>query len=399
MIQNVVILGSTGFVGESTLSVLRLHANRFRVFALGGSQRVEELLAQCEEFRPRYAVLQDAKSAAQLSAAVSQRRLPTEVLQGDGALERVASHPAGALVVMAIAGAQGLDATFAAAAAGKRILLASKEVLVVAGRLLRETARRGGAQLLPLDSEHNAVLQCLPREGGTGSVRRVWLTASGGPFRKFPRARLHGVTPEQACEHPTWKMGRKISVDSATMMNKGLELIEACALFELQSRQVEVVVHPQSIVHSLVEYEDGSVLAQLSNPDMRIPIAHGLGFPQRIASGALPLDLVRTGTLEFCAPDEGRFPCLRLAREALEAGACAVIYLNAANTVAVEEFLAGRLGFLQIPELVAQVLQSRPEEEQVDSLATLRRIDENARSLAGSCRDALGEQLRTGSGL
>jgi 1-deoxy-D-xylulose-5-phosphate reductoisomerase len=352
---NLCVLGATGSVGASTLDVVCRHAGRYRVFALTAHSAAQPLLELCQAHKPRYAVLSGTAESRDLRERFSQAG--TELLFGAKALQEVAGHPECRLVMTAIVGAAGLESTFAAVRAGKRVLLANKEPLVMAGALLLEAARRSGAELLPIDSEHNAVFQCLagnPRE----AVRRVLLTASGGPFRTVPLESLNAVTPAQACAHPNWVMGRKISVDSATMMNKGLEVIEARWLFDLPAERIEVLIHPQSIIHSLVEYVDGSMIAQLSNPDMRVPIAHALGHPQRIDSGAQRLDLVALKNLSFEKPDESRFPCLRLAYQALRAAGNAPAVLNAANEVAVDAFLDGRLPFTAIPHVVEGTLES-----------------------------------------
>jgi 1-deoxy-D-xylulose-5-phosphate reductoisomerase len=349
------LLGATGSIGASTLDVVARHPQRYRLVALTAHSGADTLLELCRRHKPRYAVLSGMAESRELRERFAQEK--TELLFGAAALERVASDPACEVVMAAIVGAAGLASTFAAVRAGKRVLLANKEPLVMAGALLIGAARRSGAELLPIDSEHNAVFQCLagnPRE----AVRRILLTASGGPFRTVPVESLHAVTPAQACAHPNWVMGRKISVDSATMMNKGLEVIEARWLFDLAAERIEVLVHPQSIVHSLVEYVDGSVIAQLSNPDMRVPIAHALGYPQRIDSGAQRLDLAALKSLSFEPPDEGRFPCLRLAYRALRAGGNAPAVLNAANEVAVDAFLAGRLPFTAIARVVEATLDA-----------------------------------------
>ncbi len=359
--KRVAVLGSTGSIGMSTLDVLAKHPDRFEVSVLAASASDGRLLEQCLRHRPRVAVLQSTEAAARLQAALLAEGVRIEVLCGPEALAGCAAAPDVDIVMAAIVGAAGLPSTLAAAQAGKRVLLANKESLVVAGPILLEAARTHGATLIPIDSEHNAIFQCLPPSLETGrrvpGVRRILLTASGGPFLRAPREQMARATPEQACAHPRWNMGRKISVDSATLMNKGLELIEACLLFGMEPSQVEVVVHPQSIVHSLVEYVDGSILAQLGNPDMRTPIAHALGWPERIASGVQSLDLAMAARLEFEAPDVGRFPALRLARSAAEAGGTAPAALNAANEVAVAGFLNGRLDFLGIPRLIESVLE------------------------------------------
>jgi 1-deoxy-D-xylulose-5-phosphate reductoisomerase len=385
--MRVAVLGSTGSIGVSTLDVLARHRDRFEVVALAASTSHGRLLEQCMAHRPRLAVLEDAAAAGALQAALRGAGLATRVECGAGALAEVAGSPDVDVVMAAIVGAAGLPSTLAAASAGKRVLLANKESLVVGGELLIEAARRGGATLIPIDSEHNAIFQCLPvgLEAGRAArgVRRVLLTASGGPFLRSSRRELEGVTPEQACAHPRWKMGRKISVDSATLMNKGLELIEACLLFGMEPRQVDVVVHPQSIIHSLVEYVDGSILAQLGNPDMRTPIAHALGWPDRIASGVESLDLVSAARLDFEAPDLLRFPALRIAREAAEAGGTAPAVLNAANEVAVAAFLGGKLGFARIPEIIEGVLE-RHHNQAASELGLVLEADRRARELAQS---------------
>jgi 1-deoxy-D-xylulose-5-phosphate reductoisomerase len=380
-VAGVVLLGSTGSIGASTLDVIARHPGRFRVAALAAKQNWERLREQCLRFDPDYAVLVDPDAARRLAQALAGTR--TRVLAGMQALEEVAALPEAGIVMAAIVGSVGLTATLAAVRAGKRVLLANKESLVMGGRLLLDEVDRSGALLLPVDSEHNAIFQCLPPDTAraAASVRRVLLTASGGPFLRTPRERLARVTPEMACAHPRWVMGRKISVDSATLMNKGLEVIEAQLLFNLAARQVEVLVHPESIVHSLVEYADGSVLAQLSNPDMRTPIAHALAWPERIDSGVESLDLVRRGPLAFEAPDLERFPCLRLARAAAAAGATAPAVLNAANEVAVGAFLEGRLNFTGIAAVIEDVLEQHTPRA-VGALGDVLEADAWARALA-----------------
>jgi 1-deoxy-D-xylulose-5-phosphate reductoisomerase len=372
----VAILGSTGSIGLSTLDVVRRHPDRFRVVALAARSNGARLLEQCLEFRPFVAALAESAAADGLRQELARHECATRVLAGEAGLEAAASLPEAAQVMAAIVGAAGLKPTLAAAAAGKRVLLANKESLVCAGRLLMEAVRRSGAELVPIDSEHNAVFQCLPQPAVAGTraagVRRIVLTASGGPLRGCSPEALEAVTPEQAVAHPNWSMGRKISVDSATLMNKGLELIEACWLFGVGPSVVDVVVHPQSVIHSMVEYTDGSVLAQLGNPDMRTPIAHAMGWPDRIESGVKSLDLVEVGRLDFETPDLERFPCLRLAREAAEAGGTAPAVLNAANEVAVAAFLEGRLNFTGIAGVIDSVLnrhEIRPVSELADALA------------------------------
>ncbi len=361
----VTILGSTGSVGVSTLDVLRRHNDRFQVVALTARHDVDGLFQQCLDFDPVYAVMADVKAAEQLHDRLRMAGRSTEVLAGAMGLERVAALPEVRYVMAAIVGAAGLLPTLAAAQAGKRVLLANKEALVMAGPLFMAAVRGHGAELLPIDSEHNAIFQCLPPQFSTFGleacgVRRILLTGSGGPFRITPLAQLPHVTPDQACAHPNWRMGRKISVDSATMMNKGLEVIEAHWLFGVSPARIEVVVHPQSVIHSMVEYGDGSVLAQLGNPDMRTPIAHALAWPQRLASGVAFLDFTRLANLEFQAPDFARFPCVQLAFAALEAGGTAPAILNAANEVAVQAFLNQKINFTAIAAVVQATLDQIP---------------------------------------
>jgi 1-deoxy-D-xylulose-5-phosphate reductoisomerase len=383
--MRVAVLGSTGSIGVSTLDVLGRHPERFTVEVLAAANNDSRLLEQCLRHLPRIAVLQSPEAAARLQSGLRAAGASTEVHIGTAALEECVAGANVDAVMAAIVGAAGLPSTLAAARAGKRVLLANKESLVVAGPLLVDAARAGGASLIPIDSEHNAIFQCLPPGHETGrpggGVRRVLLTASGGPFLRTPVGDMARVTPEQACAHPRWSMGRKISVDSATLMNKGLELIEACLLFGMEPARVDVVVHPQSIVHSMVEYVDGSILAQLGNPDMRTPIAHALGWPERIASGVQSLDLVAAARLDFEAPDLLRFPALRLARAAAEAGGTAPAALNAANEVAVAAFLEGRLGFLGIPRLIEAVLE-RHQVRPAQALAAVLEADAWARDVA-----------------
>ncbi|MCY7388800.1 MAG: 1-deoxy-D-xylulose-5-phosphate reductoisomerase [Burkholderiales bacterium] len=361
-LRSVTILGSTGSIGVNTLDVVARHPDRFRVFALSACSRIEELALQCEKFRPRFAALPDALPAEILRKRLKASGCETEVLSGDNALSDIAAHVNTDVVMAAIVGAAGLSSSLAAARAGKTVLLANKEALVMAGGIFMNAVRDNGATLLPIDSEHNAIFQSLPRHFAAGlsnvGVRKIILTASGGPFRTRPVSELHSVTPDQACNHPNWVMERKISVDSATMMNKGLEVIEAHWLFNAPADMIEVVLHPQSIVHSMVEYLDGSVIAQLGNPDMRTPIAYGLGFPDRIDAGVGALDLAKAGNLEFVAMDTARFPCVRLAYDALRLGGTAPAVLNAANEVAVDAFLNGTLGFTDIPHVIEDVLGS-----------------------------------------
>lgn len=381
--QYLTILGSTGSVGVSTLDVVARNPQRFTVTALTARSQVDVLFDQCCRFTPRFAVVLDEMAAEDLRQQLRNAGMATEVLCGVAALERVATLPEVTTVVAAIVGIAGLRPTLAAARLGKKLLLANKEALVTAGALFMSAVHDSGAELLPIDSEHNAVFQALPvsRSGSLADcgVRRILLTASGGPFRTLPAGELARVTPEQAVAHPNWVMGRKISVDSATMMNKGLEVIEAHWLFAADPGIIEVVVHPQSVVHSLVEYCDGSVIAQLGNPDMRTPIAHALGHPERINSGAGFLDLAQVGSLHFEAPDFARFPCLRIAYEALRAGSAAVIALNAANEVAVAEFLERRIGFLDIPALIEDVVASTSSRI-VRSIEDVEDIDRQART-------------------
>jgi 1-deoxy-D-xylulose-5-phosphate reductoisomerase len=357
----VAVLGSTGSVGESTLDVLARHPERFRLVAIAAHRSAAKLAAQIRSWQPAYAALADESAAGELRALLGTSAPRTRLLFGAAALEEIATLPEAECVMAAIVGAAGLSSTLAAARAGKRLLLANKESLVMGGPLLVAAVRASGATLLPIDSEHNAIFQCLPAGARTGvapaGLTRVLLTASGGPFRDTPHEVLAAATPEMACAHPVWVMGRKISVDSATLMNKGLELIEACLLFGLTPAQVEILVHPQSIVHSLVEYADGSTLAQLSAPDMRTPIAHALGWPERISAGVEFLDLLKAGRLEFLAPDYDKFRCLALARAAALGGGLQPVVLNAANEVAVQAFLERRLNFPGIAAVIEAVME------------------------------------------
>ena len=379
------VLGATGSIGVSTLDVVARHPDRFEVTALTGHSQVEILAAQCRQFRPAYAVVGSAADAQRLAGLLKDGGLRTEVLHGTDALAQVASLPEVDAVMAAIVGAAGLPPTLAAARAGKRVLLANKEALVMAGAVFMAEVRRAGALLLPIDSEHNAVVQSMPYnyagDMARSGVRRVLLTASGGPFRSTPLEALTRVTPEQAVAHPNWVMGRKISVDSATMMNKGLEVIEAHWLFNAPADKIEVVIHPQSVIHSLVDYADGSVLAQLGNPDMRTPIANALAWPQRIESGVAPLDLFAVGQLNFERPDLARFPCLDLAYRALRAEGNAAAVLNAANEVAVAAFLERRLSYLGIAELIAATLDAVPQAT-VPDLAAVLEADRQGRAAA-----------------
>ncbi|MFS1523562.1 1-deoxy-D-xylulose-5-phosphate reductoisomerase [Microbulbifer sp. 2304DJ12-6] len=388
--QTVTVLGSTGSVGVSTLDVLARHPQQYSIYALTAHNRVAELAQQCRRFSPRFAVVAGERRAQELRALLTGE-VATEVLSGVEGLCKVAADTAVDTVMAAIIGAAGLRPTLAAVESGKKVLLANKEALVMAGPVFLRALRANGAQLLPIDSEHNAIFQCLPypcESLENSGVEKILLTGSGGPFRTRAREDLHGVTPDEACAHPNWSMGRKISVDSATMMNKGLEFIEACFLFSARPEQIEVVVHPQSIVHSMVQYRDGSLLAQMGNPDMRTPIAHALAFPQRIDAGVSALDLIALGRLDFQAPDFQRFPCLRLAREAIDAAGSAPTVLNAANEVAVEAFLQGRLAFTSIPTAIEKVMNRAPVVE-LTGLDTVEATDHNARELARQVIGAL----------
>ena len=384
-VQGVAILGSTGSVGENTLDVVARHPDRFRVVALGAHRNVEKLAEQCQRFSVPYAAMADTAAAARLESQLRSLRAPTRVIAGADGLEEIARLPEVHSVMAAIVGAAGLPSTLAAARAGKRLLLANKESLVMAGPLLMRTVRESNATLLPIDSEHNAVFQCLPHTARSGEappgVRKILLTASGGPFIDADRARLDRVTPAEACAHPNWVMGRKISVDSATLMNKGLEFIEACLLFGVSPHQVEVVIHRESIVHSLVEYVDGSVLAQLGAPDMRTPIAHALAWPDRVTSGVQSLDLIKVGSLRFEAPDLRRFPALALAQEAARAGGSRPASLNAANEVAVSAFLEGGLNFARIPAVIESVMATTSGGE-IRDLQDVLAADAEARARA-----------------
>jgi len=411
------VLGATGSVGASTLDVVARHPDRFKIVALTANRNDELLARQCERFQPLLAVMADADSAVRLRQRLSGLSCQTEVLHGAQGLVDAAQLAEADAVMAAIVGAAGLMPSLAAARAGKRVLLANKEALVMSGRLFMDAVREAGALLLPIDSEHNAVFQCMPQPGsfdGTGDglggnrldgssterthghslrhagVRRIVLTGSGGPFREVPFEQLHDVSPAQACAHPTWSMGRKISVDSATMMNKGLEVIEACWLFDAPAEKVDVVVHRQSVIHSMVEYEDGSVLAQLGNPDMRTPIAHALAWPDRVESGVAALDLVKVGQLDFQAADLQRFPCLRLGFAAARSGSAASAVLNAANEVAVQSFLDERIRFTHIARLIEDVLE-KAELHEPDSLDDVLALDAQGRRLAKASILAIAE--------
>ncbi|MCH9798672.1 MAG: 1-deoxy-D-xylulose-5-phosphate reductoisomerase [Betaproteobacteria bacterium] len=384
--QNITILGSTGTIGEQTLDVIARHPQRYKVFALTANTNTKVMLQQCLDFQPQYAVMLDAAAAKVLAEQLATHNSKTVVLSGLSNLEQVCSDAAVDAVMAAIVGAAGLKPAMAAASAGKRILLANKETLVMAGSLFMDAVKQGGAILLPIDSEHNAIFQVMSPQGlenlKDGGVRKIILTASGGPFRQYTQAQIDKVTPAMALKHPNWVMGAKITVDSATLMNKGLEVIEAHWLFNAQPSQIEVVVHPQSVIHSMVEYVDGSVLAQLGNPDMRTPIAYGLAYPERIDSGVSSLDFLTIGQLEFEAPDTKRFPCLQLAYDALKAGGTASTILNAANEVAVNAFLNDQIGFKGISDLIASAL-NKLAIENVNAIEQLVEVDREARQYAG----------------
>lgn len=390
-IQNITVLGSTGTIGVNTLDVIARHPQRYRAYALTAHSRVEPLLEQCKRYVPAYAVVLDPDAAEELRKQLLKAGLATEVLCGTEALEHVSSLPEVDAVMAAIVGAAGLRPALAAARAGKRVLLANKETLVMSGRLFMDAVRQSGATLLPIDSEHNAIFQVMPQNLDHGlehaGVSKILLTASGGPFRKSSQEELARVTTAQALNHPNWVMGPKITIDSATLMNKGLEVIEAHWLFDATPDQIEVVIHPQSVIHSMVEYIDGSVLAQLGNPDMRTPIAYALAYPERIASGVGPLDLFKIARLDFEAPDTSRFPCLRLAFEALRRGDTAPAILNAANEIAVQAFLADKIGFMDIPGMIEDTL-SRVPVRHAASIEDLIAVDSEARQVAASWVEA-----------
>ena len=390
-VEKVTVLGSTGSIGVSTLDVCARHPDHYQIFALTAHQSVEALIEQIIAHSPRYAVMRDEQAAEQLEITLRAKGVSsTQVLSGEAGLKTVASHSDVDTVVAAIVGGVGLSPTMAAVEAGKKVLLANKEALVMAGDLFMQAIKRSGAVLLPIDSEHNAIFQCMPErfQQGSGSlqlaasgIRKILLTGSGGPFRNTPINELAAVTPAQACAHPNWAMGRKISVDSATMMNKGLELIEACWIFNASPDDIDIVVHPQSIIHSMVEYVDGSVLAQLGNPDMRTPIAHALAWPQRIESGVASLDIIATAQLDFQPPDFERFPCLRLAERAVNTGKTAMVVLNAANEIAVEAFLNERIRFTDIPAIIEDVL-TKVDMVEPHSLVVVEEADQQAREIA-----------------
>jgi 1-deoxy-D-xylulose-5-phosphate reductoisomerase len=383
--QNVTILGSTGTIGKQTLDVIARHPSRYKVYALAANSNVDALFEQCVRFNPIVAVLLDATAANELRDKIMSHGSKTEVLSGMAALEQISSAPEVDTIMAAIVGAAGLKPAMAAAQAGKRILLANKETLVMAGSLFMQAVKANGATLLPIDSEHNAIFQAMPPRAlehlDDGGVRKIILTASGGPFRTYTQAQLATVTTELALKHPNWVMGAKITIDSATLMNKGLEVIEAHWLFNAPASHIEVVVHPQSVIHSMVEYIDGSVIAQLGNPDMRTPIAYGLSHPARIESGVGSLNLLEIAKLEFEAPDTVRFPCLRLAYDALALGGSASAILNAVNEVAVAAFLQKQIHFLDIAKLIETALNQIPTQA-VESLDQLLEIDAHARAFA-----------------
>jgi len=393
-ISQLTLLGATGSIGGSTLDVVARHSDRYNVFALTANTNVNAMENLCVQWQPVFAVMSDKKSAAELNSRLQSRNISTEVLSGEAGLLRVVEDDAVDCVVAAIVGAAGLVPTLAAAKAGKHILLANKEALVMSGKLFMDTARENKAVLMPVDSEHNAVFQCLPdsltehhssvkmtNQAAKSGIKRILLTASGGPFRTWSAEQLRDVTPEQAINHPNWDMGKKISVDSATLMNKGLELIEAYWLFDMDIANIDVVIHPQSVIHSMVSYVDGSVLAQLGNPDMRTPIAHALAWPERIESGVEPLNIFDVAKLDFEQPDLERFPCLRLCYEAITKGGSATIVLNAANEVAVAAFLENKIGFTDIARLIEQTLNQAKINNDVSSLELILEADAMARTI------------------
>lgn len=389
--KKVSVLGSTGSIGVSALDVIARNSDEFEVFALTANMNHAKMLEQCLSFNPQIAVMKNADAAEKLHTALKQYGASIQVLSGGSAISEVASEAAVSIVVAGIVGAAGLLSTIAAVDAGKRVLLANKEALVMTGDLLLSRVRDAGAQLLPVDSEHNALFQCMPQnaDGVTlNGVERILLTASGGPFRGWSKDQLSKVTPEQAVAHPNWRMGKKISVDSATLMNKGLEVIEACYLFDVSPDRIDVVVHPESIIHSMVSYKDGSVLAQMGNPDMRTPIAHVLSWPERIVSGVAPLDLFQVAQLNFEKPDIDTFPCLQLAFDAVERGGTTAAVLNAANEVAVEEFLCGNMGFNRIAETIKHAMDSVTTTS-ADNLEQVLAADEEARKCAADYISAM----------
>lgn len=384
MSRVVTILGSTGSIGNSTLNVISQHTDQYHVAALTANTDVEAMAQQCQRWHPQFAVMCDESAAQQLKDILRKQGSDTEVLSGVQGLCQVASLDDVDTVVAGIVGAAGLLPSLAAAEAGKRILLANKEALVMSGQLFMDAVQENHAELLPVDSEHNAIFQCFPASNissiNDAGINKILLTASGGPFRTFSNEQLASVTPEQAINHPNWDMGPKISVDSATMMNKGLEVIEAHWLFGVALDDIQVVVHPQSVIHSMVSYVDGSVLAQLGNPDMRTPIAHALAFPERIASGVEPLDIFEVAKLEFEKPDFQRFPCLRLCYEAIRMGGTASIILNAANEIAVAAFLNNKIVFTDIPDLIEKTLETMKVDQDVATVENILAADNQARN-------------------
>ena len=390
-IKNIALLGATGSIGLSTLDVIARHPDKYRAGALSAHSKVDDLLGLCAKFKPDVAVIADPDGYLALRDGLKNLGLSTKAMSGPEALCEVAAASEFDTVLAAIVGAAGMPSTLAAAGAGKRLLLANKESVVVAGEILMRTARENKAEILPIDSEHNAIYQCMPGDGKHHAVRRLLLTASGGPFRGRTRESLASITPDQACAHPNWVMGRKISVDSATLMNKGLEVIEAHHLFNIAAEQIEVVVHPQSIIHSLVDYVDGSVLAQLGNPDMRTAIAYGLSWPERIDSGVAPLDLIALSRFDFEKADTDVFPCLALAFEALKLGGTAPAILNAANEIAVAAFLDEKLSFLNIANVIDATL-SAISAEPVRDLDVLLAVDHQARQKAQEFVNKMGAQ-------
>ena len=401
-VLQVTLLGATGSIGASTLDVIARHPERYQIYAITANTSVETMNDLCQQWQPQYAVMNDAAAASQLSDRLSAGNINTRVLHGEAGLLQVVEEKSVDCVVAAIVGAAGLVPTLAAAAAGKRVLLANKEALVMSGKLFMDAARENNAVLMPVDSEHNAIFQCMPdnlsenhssvkiaNQQTSSGIERILLTASGGPFRTWSSERLQDVTPEQAVSHPNWDMGKKISVDSATLMNKGLELIEAYWLFDIDVSNIDVVIHPQSVIHSMVTYNDGSVLAQLGNPDMRTPIAHALAWPERIASGVEPLNIIEVAKLDFEQPDMERFPCLRLCYDAIKLGGSATTVLNAANEVAVAAFLDEKIGFNDIPVLIEQTLNKANIINDVSSLEGILKADAEARKITNECIAAI----------
>ena len=386
IMTGICILGATGSIGVSTLDVVARHPELYNVVALTANTNIGDLFPQCLQHRPETVVIVDADKARQFQEKITGTPISDiEVLSGSAALEQVAVLDNVDSVMAAIVGAAGLLPTLAAAKAGKTVLLANKEALVMSGDIFMQEVAKSGAQLLPIDSEHNAIFQCMPHGYQSGvravSARRILLTASGGPFREMPLEQLQHVTPEQAVAHPNWDMGKKISVDSATMMNKGLELIEACLLFNMPSEKIQVVIHPQSVIHSMVDYVDGTVLAQMGNPDMRIPIAHAMAWPERFSSGAEPLNIFDVERLDFATPDLQRFPCLRLAYEAIDAGGIMPAVLNAANEIAVAAFLDGQIRFTGIPQVIERCMKNFSADE-AGNLESILQVDRQARDIS-----------------